>query len=399
MLKKLRLKFVLINMGIVAAMLLVIFSTVYHFTEADLENQSLSVLQNLTQSAQQPGSLYEPGRNVQLPYFIIQINIHGDVIASGHTYYDLTDAAFLQELIQYVYTAQSPTGLIEAYRLRYSRVPSLGSQTLIFVDVSSQDAALTTLVQVCVLIGIASLVVFLGISLLLARWAVKPVEKAWQQQRQFISEASHELKTPLTVIMSNGELLQSDQYDAQDRQQFVESILSMSYRMRHLVEGLLELARGDNGQTKKAFTQLDYSRLVEDALLPFEPVLYERGLTLEANIETQIMLTGSPGHLQQVVDILLDNAAKYGAPGIVEVTLQRQGRTCLLRVSNPGQPIPKEDLTRIFERFYRVDKARTGGSFGLGLSIAQSIVDAHKGKIWAQSNETGNCFFVQLPCQ
>lgn len=399
MLKKLRLKFVLINMGIVAAMLLVIFSTVYHFTKADLENQSLSVLQNLTQSAQQPGGLHEPGRNVQLPYFIIQINIHGDVIASGHTYYDLTDAAFLQELIQYVYTAQSPTGMIDAYALRYSRVSSVGSQKLIFVDVSSQDAALTTLVQVCVLIGLISLVAFLGISLLLARWAVKPVEKAWQQQRQFISDASHELKTPLTVIMSNAELLQSDQYDNQDRQQFAESILSMSYRMRHLVEGLLELARGDNGQTTKAFTQLDYSRLVEDALLPFEPVLFERNLTLEASIEPQIMLTGSPGHLQQVVDILLDNAAKYGTPGIVEVTLQRQGRTCLLRVSNPGQPIPKEDLTRIFERFYRVDKARTGGSFGLGLSIAQSIVDAHKGKIWAQSNETGNCFFVQLPCQ
>lgn len=400
MLKKLRLKFVLINMGIVAAMLIVIFSMVYHFTKADLENQSLSVLQGLTQSAQQPGGLREPGGEVQLPYFIIQINIHGEIVASGHTYYDLTDSAFLQELIQYVYTAQGTSGVIEAYALRYSKVSALGSQKLIFVDVSSQDAALASLVQVCALIGVVSLVAFLGISFLLARWAVKPVERAWQQQRQFVSDASHELKTPLTVIMSNAELLQSGQFDEENREQFTESILTMSHRMRHLVEGLLELARGDNGQAKKNFVQLDYSRLVTDALLPFEPVLFESGLTLSSSLEPGIILTGSAGHLHQVVDILLDNAGKYAEPGVVEVTLKRQGRTCLLTVSNPGQPIPKEELAHIFERFYRVDKVRTGGgSFGLGLSIAKNIVDAHKGKIWAQSNETGNCFFVQLPCQ
>lgn len=400
MLKKLRLKFILINMGIVAAMLIAIFFTIYHFTKADLENQSLAVLQSLSQSAQQPGGLYEPGGEVQLPYFIIQINIHGDVIASGHTYYDLTDAKFLQELIQYVYTTPDPSGIIEAYALRYCRVSTLGSQKLIFVDVSSQDAALTSLMQGCAMIGVASLVAFLGISFLLARWAVQPVEKAWRQQRQFVSDASHELKTPLTVIMSNAELLQGGQCDEENRVQFAESILSMSHRMRHLVEGLLELARGDNGQTQKSFAPLDYSHLVETALLPFEPVLFECGLTLQASLEPGITLTGSAEHLRQVVDILLDNAGKYAVPGIVEVTLQRQGRTCLLTVSNPGEPIPKGELVRIFERFYRVDKARTGGSsFGLGLSIAQNIVNAHNGKIWAQSNETGNCFFVQLPCQ
>lgn len=398
MLKKLRLKFILINMGIVAAMLIVIFSLVYHFTKADLEDQSLAALQSLTQSVQQYGGILESYGHVQLPYFMIQINIHGDVIARGHTYYDLTDRAFLQKLIQHVYTAQSTSGMIKEYALRYNRVASLGSQTLIFVDVSSQNAALTTLVQVCGLMGIVSLVAFLGISFLLARWAVKPVEKAWQQQRQFVSDASHELKTPLTVIMSNAELLQSSQCEGENRVQFAESILSMSYRMRHLVEGLLELARADNGQTEKSFAQVDYSHLVAAALLPFEPVLFERGLTLQAQVEPGILLTGSAAHLQQVVDILLDNAGKYASAGIVEVTLARQGRTCLLTVANPGQPIPKEDLTRIFERFYRVDKARTGDSFGLGLSIAKSIVETHKGKLWAQSNETGNCFFVQLPC-
>lgn len=395
MLKKLRLKFVLINMGIVAAMLLVIFATVYHFTKTDLERQSEVVLHSLSQSSQR-----EPGNDVLLPYFTVQISLFGDMRVTGHTYFDLTDEAFLQELIQLVYAQKETEGTIAKYDLRYSVSAMQGGQLLAFVDVSSHKAALTSLVQSSVLIGVVSLVAFFGISVLLARWAVKPVEKAWQQQRQFVSDASHELKTPLTVIMSNAELLQNPQCEEESRTRFAESILIMSHQMRNLVEGLLELARADNGQIRKAFERLDYSKLISDALLPFEPVMFERGLTLRSSIQPEISLSGNAQYLRQVVEILLDNAAKYAAPGVVWVNLQRQGRgQCLLTVSNPGEPIPREELQRIFERFYRGDKARTRtGSFGLGLSIAKSIVQEHGGQIWAQSNETGNCFFVQLSC-
>ena len=145
---------------------------------------------------------------------------------------------------------------------------------------------------------------------------------------------------------------------------------------------------------------MDYSKLVADALLPFEPVLYEKGLMLQSSLAQGITLTGSEQYLHQLVDILLDNAGKYSAPGIVTVALQRQGRgQCLLTVANPGEPIPTEDLKRIFERFYRTDKARSRtGSFGLGLAIAQSVVQEHGGRIWAESNATGNRFCVMLPC-
>lgn len=398
MLKKLRLKFILINMGIVACMLLIIFATVYHFTRLDLENQSTAALDSLSKSMQQPGR--EPGRDVRLPYFTVKISINGNVVAGGYSYYDLTDEAFIQELIAHVYKAKSNTGAIKAYNLRYKMVSSVGVQTIFFVDISSHQAALTTLIQVCMLIGVVSLAAFFGISLLLARWAVKPVEKAWRQQQQFISDASHELKTPLTVIMSNAELLQSPDCDDTSRAKFTDNILTVSHRMRHLVEGLLELARADNGYTQSTFERLDYSALVSDALLPFEPVMFERGQMLQSDIEQQIFLMGNAQHLGQVIEILLDNGAKYGAPGIVEVKLCRQGKdACLLTVSTPGNPIPQEDLQRIFERFYRADRARTGGgSFGLGLSIAKSHVEKHGGKIWTKSNETGNCFYVQLPC-
>jgi len=398
LLKKLRLKFVLINMSIVVTMLLVIFATVYHFTRADLEQQSDAMLRSLAKSTRQTGAMPDRNPDVQLPYFVIQVHINGDIYVSGHSYYDLTDEAFIQSLVRQVYLDDASEGKIPEYGLRYQVVSSLGLQRLIFLDISSQSAALRSLVQGCGLIGIASIVVFLAISFLLARWAVKPVEKAWAQQRQFVSDASHELKTPLTVIMSNAELLQNPDYPPESKTQFISSIVTMTQRMRSLVEGLLQLIRADSGTSRQTFETLDISRLTEEALLPFEPVLFEKGLLLESRIEPGITVNGSALHIQQLVGILLDNAGKYASTGIVTVTLQQYGRNMLLAVANPGDPIPTADLEKIFDRFYRGDAARTGnGSFGLGLSIAKSIAQAHGGRIWAQSNSTGNCFYVQLP--
>ena len=164
-------------------------------------------------------------------------------------------------------------------------MPGLFAQTLVFVDVSGHNAALHSLVQSCVLVGCVALAAFFVISLLLARWAVRPVEKAWQQQKQFVSDASHELKTPLTVIMSNAEMMQNPDFEPDSKQQFADNILVMTRQMRNLVEGMLELARVDNGQVKTAFEKLNVSELVNDSLLPFEPVLFEKGLHLEAYIQ------------------------------------------------------------------------------------------------------------------
>lgn len=399
MLKKLRLKFVLTNMAIVTAMLLVIFGLNYQFTKTNLDNQSANMLRSLAQSTLQAGRPTNQTTDIRLPYFTLQINTWGDVLAQGSGYFDLTDEAFLTELIRQVYSSGESMGMIEGHSLRYYHVFSPGNQCLVFVDISSHQASLASLVRSSILLGVVSLIAFLLISLLLARWAVKPVQTAWQQQRQFVSDASHELKTPLTVIMSNAELLQSDQCSPEEKTRFTGNIVTMSHQMRALVEGLLELARVDNGQVRKASETLDYSKLVSDALLPFEPVFFEQGLGLHSEIEVGISLNGNGQYLRQVADILLDNARKYSSSGAVLVTLKRQGRSCLLTVENPGTPIDKEDLKRIFERFYRTDKARSRtGSFGLGLSIARSIVQEHHGAIWAESLPEGNRFCVQLPC-
>ena len=242
---------------------------------------------------------------------------------------------------------------------------------------------------------------FLGLSLLLARWAVGPVARAWERQREFVADASHELKTPLTVILSNAQLLAEADGDAALRERLTSNILAMSARMRGLVEDLLELARVDTGPQAQDMQVLDLSRLTAEALLPFEPLFYERGLTLESELEPGIRVRGSAAQLTQCVGILLDNACKYASEhGHALVRLRRQGRrACLLSVENSGEPLSAREQRDIFKRFYRADRSRTGGSFGLGLAIARGIAGAHRGRIWAEAFEGGNRFCLRLRVQ
>ena len=147
------------------------------------------------------------------------------------------------------------------------------------------------------------------------------------------------------------------------------------------------------------FEDLDFSQLVTDALLSFSLLYEERMQKIDSYVQEDIHVYGSEQHLYQVMDVLLDNALKYSDPGgTVRVDLVQNGRFCMLSVESPGEPISKDDLKNIFKRFYRADKARAmDGSYGLGLSIAEAVVLMHKGKIWAQSGQNQNAFFVQLP--
>ena len=367
MIRKLRLKFICVNMLIVTLMLTAIFGMVYHLTRQGLETQSEAMLQSVASDAFHPNRPGSPPQEVHLAFFVLELDGHGGLTASGGGYYDLTDQEFLKTLADAATDADAPAGVLREYGLRYCRSVTPRGERIAFADMSSERATLKNLTETCAAIGMLCFAAFLLISWLLARWAVKPVETAWQQQRQFVADASH--------------------------------ILTMSRQMRQLIEEMLDLARTDSGQSTLIFSQVDLSRLVSDAALPFEPVFFEAGHTLTADIQENITVRGSQQHLRQTVDILLDNARKYAAPsGEISVTLTRCGGRCRLAVSNPGPEISKADLQNIFKRFYRADEAHTQrGSYGLGLSIARNIILRHRGRIWAESKNGRNTFFVELP--
>ncbi len=397
MLKKLRSKFVAIMMSFVTIMLVVIFGLIIFFSERSQQLQTEQMMQALAEDPfQQNGPSTD--EDVHLPYFVVQINYRGEIVVISGNSYDLSDEDTILEVTQAVLALDSQSGVLEEYSLRYRKALRPNSGVIIFADISSQNATMSNLVKICLLTGVLSFTVFLFLSIFLSRWAIKPVEKAWEQQRQFIADASHELKTPLTVIMTNAELLQSAGQEPEAQQRFSASILTMSKQMRGLVEGLLELTRVDNGAVKTSFETVDWSTLVSDGVLPFEPLYFEKGLMLRTEISPYILVRGSQQHLRQVLEILLDNAMKYADPqSEVCVTLHRQGSHGLLAVASQGAEIQPEDLKNIFKRFYRVDKARSrDGSYGLGLSIAESIVRDHGGRIWAESAKGVNTFFVQI---
>ena len=412
MLKRLRIQFVAVVMVIVTIMLCTVFGMLYFFTRSSLEQESLAMMRSVPAGMLAPDQPLAPfsrpdekPEQVRLPFFVVQMEEDGTLSAAGVGYYDLSpgeafDQAFLQELVGEVGRSNRPSGELAQYHLRFLRADGPWGQRFIFADTTSERSTLNNLAKNCVLIGVFCFLAFLGISVRLAAWTVKPVERAWQQQRQFVSDASHELKTPLTVIMTNAELLQSGENDRDSQAQFSANILTMSRQMRALVEQMLELARADSGQRKAALGPVDLSTLTADALLPFEPVFFEQGLELFSQIEDDITVHGDARRLKEVLDILLDNARKYTEPpGTVSADLQRWGHhRCRLTVSNPGPPLSAAEQKDIFKRFYRADQARSrDGSFGLGLSIARRITEEHHGRIWAESGGGCNRFIVELP--
>lgn len=393
MIRSLRRKFIALTMAIVTVLLCVIFGLVIHFTGENLEAENVRFLRQAAASSFQPGL---PGQ-VRLPCFIIRVTPWGQRIQSGGGF-DLSDEQMLADIVTLAASAERELGILEGYSLRYYRSEQPTELTLVFTDISAEQATMRSLTWTCVGIGIAAFAVFWAVSILLARWAVRPVERAWAEQRQFVADASHELKTPLTVILTNAELLRTPDSGTEQRSQYTQSILAMSHRMRALVESLLELARVDNGAVRAAFEEVDLSGLVTEELLPFEPLYYEQELHLDSRVEDSLFISGSPRHLRQALGILLDNAMKYAPRGsTVRLTLTRQGSSALLTAANPGESLSREDCQNIFRRFYRLDKSRSTGGYGLGLPIAQGIIADHGGRIWAESQDGWIIFRIQLP--
>ena len=263
MIKKLRIKFVAINMSIVTILLCVILGLVFYFTSANLEQESLRMMQSIATQPFHLGVPGEMGENVRLPFFTLRLNPRGELVEAGGGYYDLSDSDLLDDLIQDVLASPKSFGVLSKYNLRYYRVETPVNPCVVFADISSERATLQNLLQTCLLIGGIGFLFFLWGSILLSKWAVRPVEQAWKQQQQFVAAASHELKTPLTVIMTNAELLQSAEYSEEKQKGFLQGIVTMSGQMCNLIEQMLELVRTDNAQAKCVFRDVDLSKLAD----------------------------------------------------------------------------------------------------------------------------------------
>ncbi len=224
------------------------------------------------------------------------------------------------------------------------------------------------------------------------------LEAAFAQQKQFASDAAHELRTPVSVILTQAQTALGREREASDYKQTIEACQRAAQRMRKLIGALLELARLDAGQEQMKRLRFDMAMTVADCVELVRPLADERGVKLIAEVPP-LEITGDSEKLSLVITNLLTNAIQYNHDGgEVKIATRREDGMAILTVSDTGQGIPTEDLPRVFERFYRADKSRSSGNAGLGLAISKAIVAAHGGTIDVISEENaGTTFTVRLP--
>lgn len=242
-----------------------------------------------------------------------------------------------------------------------------------------------------------------GIGYYLAGRSIKPIREMFKRQREFVADASHELRTPLTVMGIAAEGMEGDT-DSKFSEFTADTLKTMRMeikRMNNLVAALLSLARNDAGAAEVKLEQVNFNVLLEQTAGTLSILAQQKGLKLELQLPPErLIIWGNRLRLEQLLTILIDNAIKYSVSGTVTVSVLRHNQQLVIRVDDEGIGIDAADIERIFERFYRVDKARTRaeGGFGLGLPIAKIIVEQHQGTIEVESKKAGgSCFIVKLP--
>ena len=261
------------------------------------------------------------------------------------------------------------------------------------MDNTVSESSLSTLLHNVLIVGSAAILVMFFISLVLSGRIIRPLEENDQKQKRFISDASHELKTPVAVISANAELLSREIGE----NEWLSNIVYENDRMSGLVKQLLDLSRAENAEIP--MEQVDFSRVVTGEALALEMLAFDRGRIFQSDIEDGVIFTGNKTQLTQLVSILLDNAIRHATGNEIGISLKRQGHHAVLSVVNDGDEIPRDKLEHLFDRFYRVDEARNseGQHYGLGLSIAKAVVEKHGGNINVSCQDGKVRFSTSIP--
>ncbi|MBR2377523.1 MAG: HAMP domain-containing histidine kinase [Clostridia bacterium] len=289
--------------------------------------------------------------------------------------------------------AEKTEGYVSNFKFKSKQIDD--GVLYVFLDCSRQIMTYNSIFISSVVISITCLVIIFITLILLSQKVVKPFVENYNKQKQFITNASHELKTPLAIIKATTEVLEIEN----GKNEWTESIQEQTSKLSNLTEKLVFLARMDENQDKTVFKEFDYSETVKEVALPYDAVATTKNIKYSLDVEPDISIVGDVSLLGQLASILLDNAFKYVTKdGYVDVKLTKTKKDVILSVKNSAENIDPKQLKKLFERFYRSDDSRNSstGGFGIGLSIANSIVNAHKGKINAKSQDGNSIEFIAV---
>ncbi len=414
MFKKSRRKIVAAIMSILVLLWIGTLGVIYAFSYFEMKAQNRQMLQFHAQMYTLPQPFEEmmppnrprpegnhglkPGFDPESPafrlstFYTVAVSYDGSLLAISNEPPTVYSDEKLESLAKAILKNGKQIG--EEKNLAFYTLDKGGYFLVTFMDNTVVNESAMTLFRYTLIFGGVAMILFFFLSVFLAKKIVAPLEESYRKQKQFISDAGHELKTPVSVVSANAELLAREIGE----NRWLANIQYENERMGTLVTQLLDLARTEN--VTPPMEQLDFSRLVAGEALPFESVAFEKGLTLQSSITPNISLSGNSAQLKQLISILLDNAIRHSSgQGEVSLKLTRDHGAAILSVINRGDEIPAQQREQLFERFYRADPARNGESnhYGLGLSIAKAIVLAHHGHIHVSCYEGLVEFSVSFP--
>jgi len=406
MLKKLKRKFIIINMLLVGIVIIIGLFAIDIFEYRAFEENLFSALGDGALSLdgdvhQEPTQIGAGGKsNVNISVYVVAYNpVTGETVTLSDVDSICMDEDILNYSVSFAVVSNEKSGKVEKYGLAYYKIEGAKGMKIAFADYSYVTDSIFNIVIIEAGAFALFMIVLYFISLFLAKTAIRPIEDTWTRQKQFIADASHELKTPLTVIMANSGIMRSHAEESVKSQMaWIDSTDEESRHMKALVEEMLSLSKNEAGA---GFIKqdVDLSKTVNRIFLQYEAVAFEKNVSLACSADDGIIISGDVTRIKQLVMILIDNALKYEQKGGgAEISLKSKGSFAILAVNNRSSRISEKDLPHVFDRFYRSDSSRSSDGFGLGLAIAKSIAELHGGSIAVSSDErTGVTFSVSLP--
>lgn len=322
---------------------------------------------------------FSPEMTYEARYFSVLLTSQGQTILVDTGKIAAVDRQDAEKFASQVWQGQDSRGFVGEYR--YLKVQEGQNWRMIFLDCGRNLATFRGFLLTSLWVSAGGLLAVFGLLMMVSGRIVKPVAESYEKQRQFITDAGHELKTPLTIMGADVDLLEMEVGE----REWIRDLRLQVGRLTRLTQDLIYLSRMEEAQPSAQRLEMVFSDVVEEVAQPFRGPALAKGQSLHVDITPMLTIQGDEGAVRQLVSILLDNAVKYAPQGgEVQVQVGTQGRYVRLVVSNPVEtPIPPQQLPHFFDRFYRGDGARNGGGFGIGLSVAAAIVSSHRGKIEA----------------
>ncbi len=409
MIRRLRVTFIVVSLTSMAVVLLVILGVVNWMNYRQVVNDADWVLDILAENdgdfPERDGSdefigreerTAPPGMSPETPYesryFTVCFGEDGEVLSMDMGRIAAVNETEAEEYAREVWRGNAERGFLHQYR--YIKTDTNDGQLVIFLDCGRTLSHVRGFLAASVTVVVAAMAAALVLMILLSKKAVKPYVESYEKQRRFITDAGHEIKTPLTIIDADAELIALETGE----NEWIEDIKKQIFRLKDLTEDLIFLSKMEENNRKAEKMEFPISEVAAETARSFQALAKLQNKQFESSIESLLSYTGEMKSIQRLFSILLDNALKYSPEGgQIAFSLEKRGRNLWITVSNTAEPMSRKQLSHLFDRFYRVDASRNSGTggHGIGLSIAKAIVNAHKGKITALLPE-GKSLTIQV---